>query len=205
MSNPARKRNSPKGSARREQILDAATRLFARGGFNTVSLSDIAEEVGITQAGLLHHFPSKKALFMGMLAQRDQMYIDSRARQKASGLGFFDGFFATLKENESDPDMVRLFTILSSEALVDDHPAKDWFTKRYDRIISDAIRDIDLLVDPKLLPPDVEVEDIARGIIALADGLRLQWLMDPDGLDRTTILRKFTAMLHPYMRKPEDD
>ena len=205
MNKSLRKRNSPKGSARREQILDVATRLFARGGFNTVALSDIAEEVGITQAGLLHHFPSKKALFMGMLERRDQMYIESRAQGKASGLGFFEAFFATLKGNEADPDVVRLFTILSSEALVDDHPAKDWFARRYDRIISDAIRDIDLLVDPEKLPPGVEVEDIARGIIALADGLRLQWLMDPDSLDRTTILRKFTAMLHPYMRRPEED
>lgn len=205
MNKTLKKRKSPKGSARREQILDAATRLFARGGFNTVPLSDIAEDVGVTQAGLLHHFPSKKALFMGMLERRDEMYIESRARGKASGLGFFDEFFATLKENESNRDVVQLFTILSSEALIDDHPAKDWFAKRYDRIISDAISDIDRLVDPKKLPPGVEVEDIARGIIALADGLRLQWLMDPDGLDRTTILRKFTAMLNPYMRNSEDD
>jgi len=43
-------------------ILDAAKRLFARNGFDKVSMRDLAHEVGITPAALYHHFPNKSNL-----------------------------------------------------------------------------------------------------------------------------------------------
>lgn len=46
-----------------EQILDRAAGLFARHGFAHTSLKAIADAVGLSKAGLLHHHPSKEALF----------------------------------------------------------------------------------------------------------------------------------------------
>ncbi|MEU0883123.1 helix-turn-helix domain-containing protein [Lentzea sp. NPDC005914] len=46
-----------------ETILDAAAALFARHGFEQTSLKSLADAVGLSKAGLLHHFPSKDALF----------------------------------------------------------------------------------------------------------------------------------------------
>lgn len=46
-----------------EEILDAAAALFARHGFEQTSLKSLADAVGLSKAGLLHHFPSKDALF----------------------------------------------------------------------------------------------------------------------------------------------
>ncbi|WP_199442101.1 TetR/AcrR family transcriptional regulator [Umezawaea beigongshangensis] len=46
-----------------EQILDHAAGLFARHGFDHTSLKNVADAVGLSKAGLLHHFPSKEALF----------------------------------------------------------------------------------------------------------------------------------------------
>jgi AcrR family transcriptional regulator len=46
-----------------EEILDRAAGLFARHGFEHTSLKDLADAVGLSKAGLLHHFPSKEALF----------------------------------------------------------------------------------------------------------------------------------------------
>lgn len=46
-----------------ERILDAAAALFARHGFEQTSLKSLADAVGLSKAGLLHHFPSKDALF----------------------------------------------------------------------------------------------------------------------------------------------
>ncbi|MGY2084052.1 TetR/AcrR family transcriptional regulator [Blastococcus sp. SYSU DS0539] len=50
-------------------ILDRAAALFARRGFAKTSLQDIAAAVGLSKAGLLHHFPSKEALYDAVLAQ----------------------------------------------------------------------------------------------------------------------------------------
>jgi AcrR family transcriptional regulator len=52
-----------------EGILDAAAALFARRGFAKTSVQDVADAVGLSKAGLLHHFPSKDALHEAVLAQ----------------------------------------------------------------------------------------------------------------------------------------
>jgi AcrR family transcriptional regulator len=52
---------------RREQILVAATRAFARGGFAATGLDDIAAEAGITRVILYRHFDSKTDLYQAVL------------------------------------------------------------------------------------------------------------------------------------------
>lgn len=44
-------------------IKDAAAALFASKGFETSTLQEVAEAVGVTKAGVYHYFPSKEALF----------------------------------------------------------------------------------------------------------------------------------------------
>ena len=59
---------SPKqaSSSGRDRVLNEAGRLFGTRGYNAVSMRDIALEVGIRQASLYHHFPSKEQLFVAV-------------------------------------------------------------------------------------------------------------------------------------------
>lgn len=50
-------------------ILDRAAGLFAARGYAKTSVQDVAAAVGLSKAGLLHHFPSKDALHRAVLAQ----------------------------------------------------------------------------------------------------------------------------------------
>jgi AcrR family transcriptional regulator len=50
-----------------EGILDTAAGLFARRGYAKTSLQDVADAVGLSKAGLLHHWPSKDALHAAVL------------------------------------------------------------------------------------------------------------------------------------------
>jgi TetR/AcrR family transcriptional regulator, cholesterol catabolism regulator len=53
-------------SSGRDRILDEAERLFRTRGYHTVTMRDIAGEVGIRQASLYYHFPSKEQLFVAV-------------------------------------------------------------------------------------------------------------------------------------------
>lgn len=56
-----------------EGILDRAAALFARRGFAKTSVQDVADAVGLSKAGLLHHFPSKDALREAVLEQAETL------------------------------------------------------------------------------------------------------------------------------------
>jgi AcrR family transcriptional regulator len=51
----------------RDDVLAAATRLFAAHGVGATAVQDVADEVGVTKAAVLHHFGSKEALRKGVL------------------------------------------------------------------------------------------------------------------------------------------
>lgn len=63
------RKNSPRrrGSTAREEILDASAELFTTQGFATTSTHQIADAVGIRQASLYYHFPSKTEIFLTLL------------------------------------------------------------------------------------------------------------------------------------------
>ncbi|OFL91603.1 TetR/AcrR family transcriptional regulator [Corynebacterium sp. HMSC055D05] len=65
-----------KGATARDEILDAASELFTRKGFATTSTHDIADAVGIRQASLYYHFPSKRDIFLTLLMGTLQPSLD---------------------------------------------------------------------------------------------------------------------------------
>lgn len=80
MANPVGRprKQSPrrKGATAREEILDAASELFTRKGFATTSTHEIADAVGIRQASLYYHFPSKRDIFLTLLMGTIQPSLD---------------------------------------------------------------------------------------------------------------------------------
>src|SRR5512139_1349863 len=61
----------PKAEARntRREILDAALDQFSESGFGGTSMRQLARAVGVRESALYHHFPSKEALFAGLLEE----------------------------------------------------------------------------------------------------------------------------------------
>ena len=59
---------------RKEEILIAALNLFARDGYEAVSVSQIAGELGMTKGALYRHYKSKKDIF-NCIVERTQSYV----------------------------------------------------------------------------------------------------------------------------------
>lgn len=59
---------------RKEDLLNAAARLFYTRGFRATGIDDILAETGAAKATLYHHFPSKEALVDAVLARQDERF-----------------------------------------------------------------------------------------------------------------------------------
>jgi AcrR family transcriptional regulator len=70
----------------RDAILDTSAKLFSQQGYNGVSIRDIAQECGMTNAALYYHFKNKEDLFLAML-QRDHEQTLASLREAANGPG----------------------------------------------------------------------------------------------------------------------
>lgn len=51
----------------RQQILDAALKLFSHRGYGATSVRDIAEAAGVSKGNVYHHFPDKETIFRALL------------------------------------------------------------------------------------------------------------------------------------------
>jgi AcrR family transcriptional regulator len=185
---------SPEGTRRKAAILKAATQLFARNGYRDASLASVADAVGLTPPGLLHHFPSKPDLLEVLLREREQ-------RDKAvvaDALGKYPGDVVRLLEalvahNEAERDDTWLHTVLSAEATSPDHPAHDFFAARYTRVRNALGRTIAEQSSASTLDKD-EIAALAAVCMAVMDGLQVQWLLDPQ-TDMTANFKVFGKLL----------
>ncbi|MGB6254730.1 MAG: helix-turn-helix domain-containing protein, partial [Bradyrhizobium sp.] len=77
-----------------DRILSAAENIFARFGFRRASMSQIAEEAGLTRQALYHHYSSKEALFRAVVEQLHECAYEAEAaaglEQEQAGGGLAD-------------------------------------------------------------------------------------------------------------------
>ena len=76
----------PPDSGGRDAILDTSAKLFSQHGYKEVSIRDIAQACGMTNAALYYHFKNKEDLFLAML-QRDHEQTLAALQEAANGPG----------------------------------------------------------------------------------------------------------------------
>ncbi|GIG40848.1 TetR family transcriptional regulator [Cellulomonas phragmiteti] len=159
----------------------AAARTFAAKGYRTGSLADVAEQVGITHAGVLHHFGSKEQLLVAVLQQRDDDGVrDLEGQHIPGGLELFRHLVRTVRANAQRPGIVQGYTVLVGESVTQGHPAREWVTRRFEVLrgeVADAVQEMGPHV-----PRDAALR-AAQAVIGVMDGLQVQWLLEPDAVD----------------------
>ncbi len=118
-SAPAARAVKPRASTleRRQAILRAALGVFGTRGYNSGALAEIAEQAGMTHAGVLHHFGSKEALLVAVLRYRDDADLEGVPEpQIPYGEDFLRHLVHTTEVNMSRPGVVQAYTVLSAES-----------------------------------------------------------------------------------------
>ncbi|MGK5556531.1 TetR family transcriptional regulator [Actinomadura kijaniata] len=188
-----RRRDDGRARDRRSEILLAALEVFGELGYRGATLAAVAERAGLTQQGLLHHFPGKESLLVAMLGLRERL---DTLRMLAEGAAAprLEHIEQLAEYNATRPGVVQTFTVLAAESVTDGHPARDYFVERYARLRTlgaDALR-AELGGD---LPGGVAPEEAAALLLAVQDGAQLQWLLDPGAVDLPALVRAFTRLL----------
>lgn len=88
-ASPGRKANPNLAARRREEILDAAARLFAERGYSETDTQVLSDELGVGKGTLYRYFPSKRELF---LAAADRVMRKLRAHIDERLTGIDDPF-----------------------------------------------------------------------------------------------------------------
>ncbi|MDY7557643.1 TetR family transcriptional regulator C-terminal domain-containing protein [Cryobacterium sp. 10C3] len=93
------------------------------------------------------------------------------------------------------PGLVELHCVLSAEATAPEHPAHQYFLDRYTWVVALMIEAFSNAQAAGQLAEAVEPASAARSLIALSDGLQVQWLLAPDTLDMAEELRRYLRPL----------
>lgn len=181
------KRTRLKAEDRRAQILAAAAELFGERGYWGASLQDVAHRCHFTVTGVLYHVESKENLLRMVLEASDQGFIDDVAEamrvdasgyhlgEPVRGVPVGDLCRILMRISASNPPRTRLYSRLESESTEQNHPSHDYFLRREQRLLGTyEVTAAESVKEPKT---------VARMVMGLISGLRVQWLRDPDRLD----------------------
>ena len=181
-----------------QRILGAARRLLVRDGFKALTLSAIAREAAESKASIGYHFGNKDGLVAALVDSlthdanltlikecsslppgpaRLRALLEGEARIVADTASF-RAFFEILPYALRDPSLRRRVA-----ALYDGYRETIW------RCVSDA--------DPATAG---ELRPLCVLMIALVDGLAIQYCLDPEGADLAGAVRRWEAMAQPLSR-----
>ncbi|MFD8208336.1 TetR/AcrR family transcriptional regulator [Streptomyces sp. NPDC059695] len=193
------------GDARRQKILDTAVDHFGRWGFHASSLARIANDCGITQGGLLHHFRSKEDLLLSVLAQSEQ-HDEERlfGVDPDSYAAYLETLVALVEENTRRPGIVRMFNVLVGESGNVGHPAHAYFKERYARVLRHTVGILDEAVRRGELRPGLDGPAVAQELLAVMDGLQIQWALDPASMDMPARVGAYLRRRYAEIAAPRD-
>ncbi|MEE1806798.1 TetR/AcrR family transcriptional regulator [Streptomyces sp. BE133] len=194
-----------KTSAKRQKILEAALAAYEEAGSRSVSVRDIAQRVGMTDAGVLHHFGNREGLLTAVLEARDAEAVacfgDPIENPPAA--------LEILARNAATPGLVKLFVDVAAAAAEPEHPAHDFFTRRYERY-RDGLAGVLAKTAASNAPAaavdqsELDADWAARVLLAVTDGLQLQWLLKPD-IDMAADLARLHTVLVDALRDQTQD
>lgn len=162
---------------RRTTILEAASALMAEGGSRGTTIAAVAERSGITDAGVLYHFKTKRELLLAVLEQFDQEVERGLQSGDGSGIELLRATRLWGFGMEQVPEIQSLLIMLTAEHLHQEGPARDYIRRRYERLLERYRGAFAEAAERGDLRSDVDPDHEASAFIAHLDGIRFQWFL----------------------------
>ena len=189
-----RRTRQPRGSLRRRQILDAAVELFAAKGYRGMGLAALGDRVGMTATGLLYYFGSKERLLHEVVAERDRADALDGGELAAPGLTL-SSLRNLGRHNVETATLTRLYVVLGAESIDSEEPLHDFFVERYEAARAFVRALLESEQRQGTIRADVDIDERAQEVIAMAMGLEVQWLADPQRVDLATAFEAYVDRL----------
>ncbi|MBT3704099.1 MAG: TetR/AcrR family transcriptional regulator [Alphaproteobacteria bacterium] len=189
---PRAEKSQPK---RLKEIRDAAASVFAEKGFHGASTRDIADRLGIKQAGLYHYFSSKNAALTEVCRMGVEEFHD-RARDIANADMTADekitaAIAAHMAPFHQMPDYVKVF--LNERRYLSSDTAKPVtrLAASYEKVLQGMFEEGVL---DKTFQPDLDCRLVTLAMLGLCNSV-LQWYRGSDATEITDIAHKYAGII----------
>ena len=188
--------------ARREHIVDAAERCFARAGFHRTTMQDICKEAEVSPGALYVYFANKEDLIAG-ICERDRAEFAERFAQLAGSPNFLESLEQLGNQYfEEEPAYKRLMCIeIGLESTRNARVGEIY--RSVDVFILQSFQTLfQRLKDEGRIAPTLTIPELVQVFMTIGDGLFWRRAIDP-GFDPRAVLpatlQVFASLLRPVM------
>lgn len=164
-----------KTAQRRKQIIDQVLAVYDERGVDGTSMRAIAQAIGVTHPVLTHHFGSREELFLEVLREYDERFI----ALFGDGDDLREIIDAGAQQSLAVPGLMALLNSMVARALeAGNERSRAHFSARYAQVRQVLIQALQNGQAAGTVRTDIPLEDAAALVLAAADGLTTQWLLD---------------------------
>ena len=129
----------------------------------------------------------KDQLLLEVLKHRDASDVAHLDDQHIpDGMPLFRHLVRTAFLNAQRAGIVQAYAVLSAESVTDDHPGREFFERRYRTLRAEVAHAFAVVCAERGVTAPHPIADASAAILAVMDGLQVQWLLEPDALDLGT-------------------
>ncbi len=191
----------------RARILDAALKLFAQSGYEAASVDDICAAAGVSKGAFYHHFPTKQATFLHLLntwlESLDVQFAEARQGAEDASQVFMNMTRAVPGIFRDADRRLPMFLEFWAQASRDEAVWKTTIApyRRYRDFFAGLIEAG--IAEGTFQPMDAQTA--ARLVVALAVGMLLQGLLDPQEGDWSAITAESMKIVMNGFRSRKED
>ena len=162
---------------RRTELVTAGIACLGKGGMTAFTIDQICKQAGVSRGLINHHFKSKEELLVSIYAQMTDYLLRDRSADtpRRQIAGFIDSSFDAASFNKSN---LRAWLAIWGQVATQPE-LKSLHQKRYQQYRQQLVAALSAIAADEQI--DINANSVARQLIALIDGLWLEYCLHSEG------------------------